>query len=67
MTHATWKGPDGVLQGLDPIPKPTLERLHLLIAGHGRQELAWIATNADAWITLPSRPERAGADRHPLA
>jgi luciferase-type oxidoreductase len=41
----------GTLDGsLDLIPKPFGKRLPLVVVGRARQDLGWIAENADAWI-----------------
>jgi luciferase-type oxidoreductase len=41
----------GRLDGrLDLRPKPTAERLPLLVTGHARQELAWIGEHGDGWL-----------------
>jgi luciferase-type oxidoreductase len=43
----------GMLLGdADLVPKPR-GRLPMFITGHSRQTLAWIAANADGWITYP--------------
>ncbi|MFB6166301.1 MAG: LLM class oxidoreductase [Haloarculaceae archaeon] len=43
--------PFGTLDGsLDVLPKPTTETLPLLVTGHARQELAWIADRGDGWL-----------------
>ena len=44
----------------DLVPKPT-GRLPMMITGHSRQTLEWIAQNADGWITYP-RPLPQQAD-----
>jgi luciferase-type oxidoreductase len=36
----------------DLVPKPT-RRLPMLVTGHSRQSLEWIAEHADSWITYP--------------
>ncbi|MFB6136050.1 MAG: LLM class oxidoreductase [Halobacteriaceae archaeon] len=41
----------GSLDGsLDVIPKPTTETLPLLVTGHARQSVDWIADNGDGWV-----------------
>lgn len=48
----------GTLDGsLDLVPKPTTETLPLLVTGHARQSLSWIATHGDGWLFyhLPRR------------
>ncbi|MFB6155530.1 MAG: LLM class oxidoreductase [Haloferacaceae archaeon] len=41
----------GTLSGsLDAVPKPTTETLPLLVTGHSRQSLDWIATHGDGWL-----------------
>ena len=36
--------------GLDVLPKPSRGRIPMLVTGHSRQELAWIAEHADGWL-----------------
>jgi luciferase-type oxidoreductase len=43
----------GTLSGLDPLPKPALGGVPMVVAGHAGQSLEWIAQNADGWITYP--------------
>lgn len=38
------------LGDLDVIPKPTQGRFPFVVVGRSRQELDWIASNADAWL-----------------
>lgn len=45
--------PLGRLTGADLVPKPTAGRIPTLVTGTSRQSLAWIAANADGWITYP--------------
>ncbi len=41
----------GALDGsLDVLPKPTTETLPLLVTGHSRQSLDWIAEYGDGWL-----------------
>ncbi|NHN61215.1 MULTISPECIES: LLM class oxidoreductase [Halorussus] len=41
----------GTLDGsLDLVPKPTTESLPLLVTGHSRQSLDWIADRGDGWL-----------------
>ena len=39
--------------GMDVLPKPTADRLPLLITGSSRQSPRWLAENGDGWITYP--------------
>ena len=44
----------GVLTGnIDMLPKPTSDRLPLLITGGSQQSPDWVARNGDGWITYP--------------
>lgn len=43
----------GVLRGLDLVPKPRADGIPLLVTGHSRQSLDWIAAHADGWVTYP--------------
>lgn len=38
------------LGNLDVLPKPTQNRLPIIVVGRSRQALDWIARNADAWL-----------------
>ncbi|MEM7676878.1 MAG: LLM class oxidoreductase [Myxococcota bacterium] len=42
-----------VAGGIDMLPKPTAQRIPLLVTGSSRQEIDWIATNGDGWMTYP--------------
>jgi len=39
--------------GIDMLPKPTADRLPLLVTGSSQQDSDWIAHNADGWMTYP--------------
>lgn len=39
--------------GIDMLPKPTGDRLPLLITGGSRQDPDWVARNGDGWMTYP--------------
>lgn len=39
--------------GMDMLPKPTAEKLPLLITGGSQQAPEWIARNGDGWMTYP--------------
>jgi luciferase-type oxidoreductase len=43
----------GLVDGADVIPKPVAAQVPLLVTGHSQQDLAWIARNADAWMSYP--------------
>jgi luciferase-type oxidoreductase len=43
----------GLVDGADVIPKPVASHVPLLVTGHSQQDLAWIARNADAWMSYP--------------
>ena len=45
--HGTLSG------GIDMLPKPTAERLPLLITGGSQQSPDWVAHNGDGWMTYP--------------
>jgi luciferase-type oxidoreductase len=38
---------------LDPLPKPELGDIPVMITGRARHDLDWIAAHADAWATYP--------------
>jgi len=38
---------------MDMLPKPTGERLPMLVTGGSRQHPDWVAENSDGWITYP--------------
>lgn len=44
---------EGVVAGLDTIPKPQLGRVPVLVTGRAQQSLGWIAEHADGWVTYP--------------
>lgn len=46
--------------GMDMLPKPTSDRLPLLITGASQQSSKWIAEHGDGWMTYP-RPTRQQA------
>ena len=44
----------GKLDGkIDVLPKPFSHRIPMLITGHSRQSLEWIAKNGNGWISYP--------------
>ncbi len=45
------------LEGADVLPKPVGEHLPLLVTGHSRQSLEWIAEHADGWLYYPRHPQ----------
>lgn len=47
----------GDLQAADVIPKPIASHVPLLVTGHSQQDLAWIARNADGWMSYPRNIE----------
>jgi luciferase-type oxidoreductase len=57
----SWQGESGGLEGLDPIPKPALGAVPIMVTGHSRQEIDWIARHADAWVTYPRAPQAQAA------
>lgn len=47
----------GTMDGtLDVVPKPTTETLPLLVTGHARQSLDWIADHGDGWLQYQMPP-----------
>ncbi|MGW3248097.1 LLM class oxidoreductase [Streptomyces sp. NPDC001070] len=42
--------PLGRMHGTDVVPKPVHERIPVLMTGHGRQDVEWIAANTDGWL-----------------
>lgn len=44
------------LEGADVLPKP-VESIPLLLTGHSRQSLEWIAEYADGWLYYPRYPQ----------
>ncbi|MEW1823097.1 LLM class oxidoreductase [Arthrobacter sp. NPDC080031] len=48
----------GAMRGTDLLPKPTHSRLPVFMTGRGRQELEWIAQNADGWLFYTLPPEQ---------
>lgn len=49
-----WAG--GKLLGADLVPKPTVEEIPMLITGHSKQTLEWIATHGHGWLNYPRPP-----------
>ena len=45
-----------VSDGMDMLPKPTGDRLPMLVTGSSQQSPGWIAENADGWMTYPRPP-----------
>ena len=45
---------------VDMLPKPVHGRLPMLVTGRSRQELSWIAENADGWLFYNVRLEHLG-------
>jgi len=45
------------LEGADVLPKPLCDRIPLLVTGHSRQSLEWIAEHADGWLYYPRHPQ----------
>lgn len=44
----------GKLDGsLDMLPKPTSEKIPMLITGFSQQDFDWVVKNSDGWITYP--------------
>jgi luciferase-type oxidoreductase len=54
-THfPTLTDPSGrTTDALDVLPKPSGGHLPLLVTGRSQQDLAWIAENADGWLSYP--------------
>lgn len=50
-----WSG--GELRGADLIPKPTTQVIPMLVTGHSRQSLDWIARESAGWINYPRAPK----------
>lgn len=49
-----WEG--GILLGADLVPKSTVAEIPMLVTGHSRQSLEWIADNAHGWLNYPRPP-----------
>jgi len=43
----------GHVSGVEFLPKPIAGRIPLIITGSSRQTSAWVANNADGWLTYP--------------
>lgn len=51
----------GTLDGtVDILPKPTADKLPLLMTGYSRQTLAWNAEHADGWMNYPRTVQEQG-------
>lgn len=57
----------GELRGADLIPKPTTQVIPMLVTGHSRQSLDWIAREKRRMDQLSTRAENAATDRGRLA
>jgi luciferase-type oxidoreductase len=44
---------EGLLSGVQILPKPVVQQIPLLMAGRGQQTLKWIAQHLDGWINYP--------------
>lgn len=45
--------PRVALSGADTLPKPLLGSIPVMVTGHSRQSLEWIAEQADGWLYYP--------------
>lgn len=61
----TIKSPLGWIDGVNLVPKPKYGNLPVMMTGLGRQELDWIAANADGWLfyTLPLEQQELNIKR----
>lgn len=48
----------GTIRAADVLPKPVAGRVPVLVTGHSRQPLSWIAEHADGWLYYPQIPSR---------
>ncbi|MFF7381849.1 TIGR03571 family LLM class oxidoreductase [Streptomyces griseoluteus] len=57
--------PLGRMAGTDLLPKPVYQRIPVLMTGHGRQDVRWIADHTDGWLyyTPPLRQQAANIAR----
>lgn len=51
-------GGDAGLACVDPVPKPLLGQLPILVTGRSQQSPAWIAEHADGFVTYPRPPSQ---------
>lgn len=51
----------GLPPGIEVFPKPSEEKVPIVMAGFGQQSIEWIAENTDAWFSYPRTPEESAA------
>lgn len=57
------KGTLGTMHGVDFFPKAVAGRIPLVVTGSSRQTPAWVAKNADGWLTYPQQTHTAEGPR----
>ncbi len=59
------ESPLGRMRGTDLLPKPVYRRIPVLMTGHGRQDVRWIADNTDGWLyyTPPLQQQAENIER----
>lgn len=53
----------GMVTGADFLPKPPVGRIPLIVTGSSRQSSAWVAEQADGWLTYPQSTHTADGPR----
>ena len=52
--YPTYTGDHGTLKGsMDMLPKPTSERVPILVTGGAQQKPDWVSMHGDGWMTYP--------------
>lgn len=60
-TNPSFKNEFGSLHGdIDMLPKPTTNKVPMLITGASQQNQQWLANNGNGWITYPRNPNLQG-------
>ncbi|MFG3590833.1 LLM class oxidoreductase [Streptomyces sp. NPDC047990] len=59
------ESPLGQMRGTDLLPKPVYRRIPVLMTGHGRQDVRWIADATDGWLyyTPPLQQQAENIER----
>jgi luciferase-type oxidoreductase len=57
------KGTFGTMQGVEFLPKAVSGRIPLIVTGSSRQTPAWVAEQADGWLTYPQQTHTSEGPR----
>ncbi|MCS4293150.1 luciferase-type oxidoreductase [Comamonas sp. BIGb0152] len=62
--HLDISSPLGRFEGAELLPQPVSARIPLMVTGSSGQSLAWIAENADGWLTYPNATHTPRGPQH---